>query len=71
MKIRNKFEALVYKFQRDSKYSNGNSNPSNKIRSIRMHIQSSNHSNANSKYSYKIWNIRMQILSIPKGFEAF
>ena len=71
-----RFKAFECKFEPIKPNSNGNSNPSNEIQSIRMHILTiekgfSNQSNANSDYSYEIRKIRMQIQTIQKEFDAF
>jgi len=55
------FESNFEPFERDSKLSNPNSNPSNEIGSIRIQIWT-------IQKDRSIW---MQILTTRKGFEAF
>ena len=69
------FEFKFEPFERDSKYSNANSNHSKDIRRSWMQIQpferDSKHSNAISNHSKGIGSIRIQIRTIRKGIEAF
>ena len=71
------FECKFEPFERDSKHSNANSNPSKRTNleafecKFEPFERDSKHSNANSNYSNRIQIIQIQIRTTQKGFEAF